>query len=83
MKFYHERDNQLSEPSQELQPEPQEIEVGDVSVNQRDKGLGEEDNSKLRMEESVPVTSSRPVRTQHVPKKLEDCFVLNIWNIDL
>ena len=75
VKFYHERDNQLSESSQELQPEPQEIEVGDVSVNQRDKGLGEEDNSKLRMKESVPVTSSRPVRTRHVPKKLED-FVL-------
>ena len=66
VKFYHERDNQLSESSQEKEPEPQEIEAGDVSVDQRDKGLGEEDNSKLRMEESLPVTTSRPVRTRHV-----------------
>ena len=66
MKFYHERDNQLSESSQEKEPEPQEIEFADVSVDQRDNGLGEEDNSKLRM--SVPMTSSRPVRTRHVPK---------------
>ena len=73
VKVYHERENQLSGSLQEEQPVPQEIEAGDVPADQRDEGRGEEDTLKLRMENSVPVKSLRPV--QNMRKKLED-FVL-------
>ena len=75
VKLYHEREKQLSGSFREEQPVLQEMEAGDVPIDQRDEGRREEDNLKLRMENSVPVKSPRPVRARHIPKKLED-FVL-------
>ena len=75
VKLYHEREKQLSGSLREEQPVPQEIKAGDVPTDQSDEGRREEDNLKLRMENSVPVKSPRPVQTRHIPKKLED-FVL-------
>ena len=53
----------------------QEMEAGDTPTDQRDEERQEEDTFKLKMENSVPVRSPRPVQTRHTPKKLED-FVL-------
>ena len=75
VKLYHEREKQLSGSFREEQPVLQEMEAGDAPIDQRDEGRPEEDTLKLRMENSVPVRSPRPVRTRHTPKKLED-FVL-------
>ena len=75
VKLYHEREKRLSGSLPEEQTVPQEMEAGDVPADQGDKGRREEDNLKLRMENSVPVKSPRPVRTRHISKKLED-FVL-------
>ena len=75
VKLYHEREKQLSGSFREEQPVLQEMEAGDAPTYQRDEGRREEDNLKLRMENSVPVKSARPVRTRHIPKKLED-FIL-------
>ena len=75
MKLYHEREKQLSGSFREEQPVLEEMEAGDAPTDQSDGGRREEDNLKLRMENSVPVKSPRPVRTGHMPKKLED-FVL-------
>lgn len=75
VKVYHEREKQLSESFREEQPVLQEMEAGDAPTDQRDEGRREEDDLKLRMENSVPVRSPRPVRTRHTPRKLQD-FVL-------
>ena len=75
VKLYHEREKQLSGSFREEQPVLEEMEAGDAPTDQRDGGRREEDNLKLRMENSVLVKSPRPVRTGHMPKKLED-FVL-------
>ena len=75
VKLYHEREKQLSGSFREEQPVLQEMEAGDTPTDQRDEGRQEEDTLKLKMENSVPVRSPRPVRTWHTPKKLED-FVL-------
>ena len=75
MKLYHEREKQLSGSLREEQPVPQEMEAGHVPTHQSDEGRGEEDNLKLRIENSVPVKSLRSVKTHHIPKKLE-YFVL-------
>ena len=75
VKLYHEREKQLSGSFREEQPVLQEMEAGDAPTDQRGEGRREEDNLKLRMENSVPVRSPRPLRTRHTTKKLED-FVL-------
>ena len=75
VKLYHEREKRLRGSLRKEQPVPQEMEAGDVPTDHRDEGRREEDNLKLRMENSVPVKSPRPVRTRYIPKKLED-FVL-------
>ena len=75
VKLYHEREKQLSGSFREEQPVLQEMEAGDAPADQRSEGRREEDNLKLRMENSVPVRSPRPLRTRHTTKKLED-FVL-------
>ena len=75
MKLYHKREKQLIGSFREEQPVLGEIEAGDAPTNQRDEGKREEDNLKLRMENSVPVKCPRPVWTRQIPKKLED-FVL-------
>ena len=75
MKLYHEREKQLSGSFREEQPVLEEMETGDAPSDQRDEGRWDKDNLKLRMENSVPVKSPRPVQTRHTPKKLED-FVL-------
>ena len=53
MKLYHERKKQLSGSLQEEQSVPQEMEAGDVLADQGDEGRGEEDNLKLRIENSA------------------------------
>ena len=68
MKLCHEREKQLSGSLWEEQPVPQEMAAGDVPTDQRDEGRQEEDNLKLRMVNSVPVKSLRPVWTLHIPK---------------
>ena len=75
VKLYHEREKQLSGSFREEQPVLQEMEAGDAPADQRSEGGREEDNLKLRMENSVPVRSPLPLRTRHTTKKLED-FVL-------
>lgn len=53
----------------------EKMEAGDAPTDQRDEGSRADDNLRLRRENSVPLKSQRPVRTRHIPKKLED-FVL-------
>ena len=55
MKLYHERKKQLSGSFREEQPVLEEMEAGDAPTDQRDERRREEDNLKLRMENSVPV----------------------------
>ena len=75
VKLYHERGKHLSGSLRDEQPVPQEMEAGDVPVDQGDEGREQEDNLNLRMEKSVPVKSPRSVRTRNISKKLKD-FVM-------
>ena len=60
-KLYHERDEQLSIASQEEQPVLQGTEVEDRPADQEGTRQGEEDCSKLGMEDTILVKSPRPV----------------------